>query len=497
MKKVLYIDINPRSMAMISPTAILFSSIFKRDKIEFRLFDTTYYEKPSRFADADEYKVENLGVKDYRNDPQFSAISKNKYDNLILDVSSEIEAFNPDVVMVSLMESTFLLAVEILDNIRHFKKPHVVGGVFAMFAPEVISLYSQIDIICVGEGENVIVPLVRRLANNEKVDDIPNLWIRSSDGSVSKTRLECPVNLNDNPVGDISIYEEKRLYRSMAGKMYKMIPVESHRGCLGKCAFCGSALQNKIYLRNTKSRYFRKKSIPTLVRDIRCYVEDWGAEYLHFWADNFFSYSWKEVEEFCVAYDKYRIPFYVQSFPSTIDERKLKALVDVGLDRIGFGVEHGNQEFRRRIANRNYTNSLLLEKAALLHSYDVPFSTNSIVGFPEETPELHEETVVLNRMLNPDSAGISIFTPFYGTPLRRLCIEAGYLGSGLDVFAPTNNQESILNMPQFSKDQILGKARTFNLYLKLPETLWEKIKKAEEISDEGNAVLKDLKNKYL
>ena len=51
-------------------------------------------------------------------------------------------------------------------------------------------------------------------------------------------------------------------------------------------------------------------------------------------------------------------------------------------------------------------------------------------------------------------------------------------------------------MPQFTADQIYGKARTFNLYLKFPENRWQHIQKAEAPTQEGNKIWHELKQEY-
>lgn len=133
---------------------------------------------------------------------------------------------------------------------------------------------------------------------------------------------------------------------------------------------------------------------------------------------------------------------------------------------------------------------------AILHKYNVECSVNNIVGFPTETPELHWDTVLLNRALTPDTASCSIFTPFQGTPLRELCIENGYMVDDPSILAPSNTENSILDMPQFTKDQIAGKSRTFNLYLKFPENRFGEIARAEQMTPEGDKVWQDLRQEY-
>ena len=43
---------------------------------------------------------------------------------------------------------------------------------------------------------------------------------------------------NANSNLENGLFEEARLYRPMGGKVYKMFPVETHRGCPFTCTFC-------------------------------------------------------------------------------------------------------------------------------------------------------------------------------------------------------------------------------------------------------------------
>ena len=178
-----------------------------------------------------------------------------------------------------------------------------------------------------------------------------------------------------------------------------------------------------------------------------------------------------------------------------MNEYKIEKLSQVGLDRLGMGFEHGNEKFRRDVIKRPYSNQKAIDQTTLLQKYDFTYSLNNIVGFPMETPELHMDTVRLNRLLNPHTASCSTFTPFHGTPLRALSIEKGYLKDP-NLIAPTNTERSILDMPQFTPDQIYGKARTFNLYLKFPENRRHHIQEAEALTPAGNKIWHELKQEY-
>ena len=44
----------------------------------------------------------------------------------------------------------------------------------------------------------------------------------------------------------------------------------------------------------------------------------------------------------------------MQTRPETIDDYNMKKLAEVGLHRISFGVEHGNEDFRRKMLDRRW-----------------------------------------------------------------------------------------------------------------------------------------------
>lgn len=493
--KVLFLNPNPRSMSVVPQTVALFYVIFKQHGIDMKFFDTSFYDFTGKYANSDKIMQESLQVVPY--DTNFIEKKKptRKGDGVYVDFRKVVEGWQPDVIMASAMESTIVFTRELLKTVRDLRIPTVLGGVFSTCAPELAISYEEVDVICIGEGENIIVPLCQKLINGENLSEIPNIWTKKN-GSIIKTTLLPPTDLDANPPFDASIFDDRCFYRAMAGKIYRMFPVETHRGCIMQCTFCNSPLLEKKYREETAARYFRKKSIKNVMRDIRYFADSCDAEYIFFWSDNFLMYSRREIDEFCEAYEDIKLPFWIQSHPVTIDEYKIKKLFKVGLHRMGMGIEHGNEVFRRNVLNRNYSNQQVIEGIKILKKYNVAFSANNIVGFPTETAQLHQDTVELNRRIRPHTASCNIFTPFHGTPLRNLSLKLGYLKDP-EVIAPTNQEESILEMPDFSKNEILGKSLTFNYYIKLPKSRWADIKRAEALTPEGAKIRNELRQECL
>jgi radical SAM superfamily enzyme YgiQ (UPF0313 family) len=313
-------------------------------------------------------------------------------------------------------------------------------------------------------------------------------------GSIVKRPLPSLVDVNSLPLPDYSLFQESRYYRPMQGKLRRMFPIETHRGCPYTCAYCNSPTTAYMYKRENK-RFFRKKNIENIRAELRHCVDIYKADSFYFWADTFLAWTDKEFDAFCEIYKEFRLPFWIQTRPETITEYRMRKMKDVGLLRIAFGLEHGNENFRQEMLSRRVKNSTIIEKLDIVYEYSIPFSVNNIIGFPNETRELAFDTIELNRSIKSDGINAYTFTPFHGTPLRKVAEEVGLLKSyelSRCIGAP-----SVLKMEQFKPEEIEGIRRCFVLYIKMPKKRWPEIKKAEELSERGDTVWKELKNECM
>ncbi len=347
------------------------------------------------------------------------------------------------------------------------------------------------------EGEDALKSLCTRMREGKSYDDISNLWIKKKDGSI-KTNPTKLVDMDKNPLIDMSIFEEARFYRPMGGKVYRMFPVETFRGCPYLCAFCNSPAQEAMYRKETGQSYIRRKSFENMRKELLFYKEEMGAEYLYFWADTFFTWKKGEFEMFAEIYQDIGLPFWCQTRIETIREDRLELLKKIGCARISFGIEHGNEKFRKERLQRSVSNELMLKNFTIVEHSGIPFSVNNIIGFPHETRELAFDTIELNRKINSDDRNAYAFTPFHGTPLRNVCEKLGYLNyEDISKSLVARIDENPLDMPQFSRSEVGKIVKTFNMYVKFPKSRWPEIKKAEEDTPEGNKIYNDLKVEFV
>ncbi|MDB4789843.1 B12-binding domain-containing radical SAM protein [bacterium] len=493
--KILLVYPNHKGMNMLPPAIGLLSACLKRENHTVELFDTTYYNSVEingniDKSDSDTSKSDRLMARPYKMPKSISV----KYSNVFDDFEQCVRKFNPDLVAMSCTEDMFHLGINLLNRITKFNIKTIVGGVFATFAPKLVLSYKSVDIVCKGEGEDALVELCARMEKNKDYFDIPNLWFKYKGKIISNTTKG--IDMDNNPLIDMSLFEDARFYRPMGGKVYRMFPVETHRGCPFKCAYCNSPSQMALYKKEANVNYLRRKNFDNIRKELQFYKEDMKAEYLYFWADTFFSWTRGEFDTFCEIYEQIRLPFWCQTRPETVNEDRLRKLKKIGCDRISFGVEHGNPNFREKYLNRKMSNQSLTNSLNMVRKVGITFSVNNIIGFPYETRDLAFDTINLNKTFEADDRNAYPFTPFTGTPLRKVCEDLGFLKEN-DIVQSVIANGSLLNMPQFRRDEINGLVKTFNMYVKFPESRWPEIKRAESNTKEGTKIYNDLKSEYL
>ena len=491
---ILFIYPNTYGMNMLPPAIAMFSSILKKEGHNIKIFDTTYYAIDYGL-DSDGTKMERLNVVPFSMKDKGIRLRTTDWKD---DIKKLVKSFKPDLICVSSTEDMWELGMRVLEEIKDYKLknnvPIIAGGVFPTFAPQLCIKYDLVDIVCVGEGENALIDLSNRLKNNEDFSNITNCWVKKSDKTIKKNSITSPVDINKNPLIDISHFEEKRLYRPMAGRVYKMIPIETIRGCPFTCTFCNSPDQMRLY-KKLGHNYYRKKRMDLVYKELKHFKDVHKVEYNYFWADTFLGMSNKELDAFCEMYKEINLPFWIQTRPETVSDDNMKKLSSVGLHRISFGIEHGNEEFRKKILDRRWKNKDIIEVLKIPHKYGIKFSANNITGFPTETKKLAFDTIELNREIDAANNNITTFVPHHGTPLRKMCEDMGLITP--DVITTCHTAPTQLNMKQYPPHEIEEIRKCFVLYVKFPKTRWKEIERAEKNDMEGNKIYKELKQEFM
>lgn len=498
--RILFLYPNFQMSHLLIPAGIsILSAVLKQAGFQTKIFDTTLYKPKNK--GFDEIRLEMLQLK------KFNLSEREvfyKETDITQDFIDTLDEYKPNLVAVSILEDTFPIAVPLMREAKKRGVLVIAGGIMASFAPNDVAKEPSVDIICEGEGENSLLALCTRLYEGKNYNDIPNLWIKNPDGTITKNELGPTVNVDELPYSDYDGFDPARFYRSMQGRVMRILPVEMHRGCPYQCAFCEDPMLNVLYKR-IKQRYHRAKSPKRLADEIKYFVDHYKAEYIYFNAETFFAMPNDDFIELANIYIKdIHLPFWLQTRPETITESRVALLKEMGVHHVNVGLEHGNEEFRHRVLKRSMKNALIINGLSLLHREGISTTVNNIMGFPDETRELIFDTIELNRHIQSATINAYLFNPYKGTELYKVCMEKGYLPKEGDeqVVDGALSQDfpyfkTILNMPTISKAELLGLQRTFVLYAKLPRSEFPRIEIAEKFDDEGHRMFAQLRDEFI
>lgn len=491
----------PNLPLMYAPaiSVALFNAICKEEGVEFKLFETTDYtdtvvNRHIKMASAGG----NRGVrKDERDDEYFTIKPEGR---IIPDFVETVEVYQPDIILMSMQEDVYNIGIRLLDSIKDKNIPHILGGIFAISAPDVLISNPLVNIICRYEGEEVVRQALRAMKSGTPLTEIEGIWWKDFDGIVQKNR---PAPLTDitKTLPDFSCYEARRWQRPMGGRhFYRAISMETYRGCPYKCTYCNSPTTRNISKMLNTGNFLRRKPADIVDREFRTRI-DQGADpdFCMFIDDSFLARPAKEIYEFCDMWSEHRTPFWFNTRIENCKPEYLEALKRAGVYRMTFGLESGNEDYRKNILKRNVTNEAYIKYLQYINESDIPYSLNIIIGMPYETREMVLDTArMVYKARGYDGLTVSVFRPYQGTELRKMAEDAGFLRSNVqtDSVGLFDPDHFALNMPKpyLQADEVSRLAKTFSLYAYYPEEMWDKVQRAEtdeQLYDELMATYKE------
>ena len=380
---------------------------------------------------------------------------------------AKIQEYNPDLVAISATTPQFPYARKYAQWSKSVSScPIICGGVHPTLVPDEVIAISDIDVVCLGEGEQPLLEYVNALSRGADGSNIENLWLKQG-GLIIKNRmrrLNRELDLLPNPTrkfdSEISI---SRVGDIMAG-----------RGCPYNCTYCCNHSIKKIYPNGDP--YVRYRSVKNVLAEIDDLIRNYHVQSLDF-HDDTFTLNRKWLTEFCFEYQRrFKIPFVCNGRPETLNKDVLELLKDAGCKLVRIGVESGSERVRQEILGRNISDVDL--RRVFKDAKDVGLQTSSfnMMGVPGETTEDLDRTIALNRELRPDRAVVSVFYPYPLTRLYQECVENGLL---------TDRQKcshtdlgTTLDLPDLSEKQINRAVRRFRAYFYKYDVAYRSPKKA-------------------
>jgi len=358
----------------------------------------------------------------------------------VRDLIGPIEKEAPDILGFSLTTRQWHRAAYVAGEIRKkLNIPVIAGGHHPTFTPEAVLQREGFDYVCLGEGEEAVAELLDGLGKGEEIKEgqIANIWVKGA----SRPEIRPPAK----PLDKIPF-----LARDLLDEQHGVVHLITQRGCPFPCSFCAAGGIRELY---KNKGYLRRRTVEDVVRELCQIKEEHPLNYVVFLDDTFtVNQGW--VREFCQAYgEQISTGFSINARVETVSRDIVNCLAKAGCRHIIYGVESGSMRIRHDIMNRPVENHRFVDVFKLTKEAGVMATANYMIGLPGETPDDIEQTLALNKEIEPDDFGYFVFYPYPGTQLFHLCREKGFLPENW-LELPANNRQSILDLPDLTKEDI-------------------------------------------
>ncbi len=285
-----------------------------------------------------------------------------------------------DLIGFSFMSQYFDRAAQLTEYLKNnISAPIIWGGIHPTYRPE--QSLNFCDIVCIGEGERVIIDLVRKISSGEDYTMIDGCWFKT-DGKITKNMTGAIVhNLDELPFVDYEIsnhyvYDRRseeivRVDEDTMKKHFLRLPYFNYkhltayrtmtsRGCPHRCSYCASSAMMQM----------RRRSVDNVIEELSFMIGRFDyIELISFFDDTFFAAPVEYFEEFRDKYKKrIGLPFHAQCSPSTITKNKMQIMVDAGLYSTEMGIQTGSEK-TKKMYRRKVSNARILDAASIINSY--------------------------------------------------------------------------------------------------------------------------------
>lgn len=376
------------------------------------------------------------------------------------DLLAMVEKISPDIIGFSTTTFMFGYVKEWAGWLKKTGIYTICGGVHPTLSPAETIETGLFDAICVGEAEEAIVDFVRRFTTNpENLDTCENFWLSKGGRIVKNPNRPLLLNLDSLPMEDIDLFD----YHNFESSKNSNAPFAiwaSSRGCPFTCTYCSNETMKAPYP-NRKEWGIRFRSPWISIKHLKVILE--RMPYIRYFnlLDSNINLDMNWYRKFIALYkDEIRLPFRVRTFPSLVSEEMVRLAKAAGCMRLSFGIEVGNEEYRKKKLRRNVTQKHIFEAVRLCKKYDLETNSFNMVGLPDETFNNMLETVRINAATKIDIPTATIFYPFPHTPLYDLCVKKGYT-IAYEKEIHNMGVDGILNQLSVTNDQVLFVQRCF------------------------------------
>ena len=346
-----------------------------------------------------------------------AAIEKNTslkaeiFDGVVDDMNHEdydagLAKHDLDVVGISCYTHSLPDVQMVINNVRK-RNPNahiVLGGPHPIMFPEYAIGLDGVDSIATGDGDDVIVDLVKALDHGQSLEHIPGLWFKDRDGAVVR-------NQGKRESRDLSwqIWPDRarsryRDYWVPGSKQPLVTTAVTSRGCPHSCPFCF-----------TYKKQYRVRDIENILDEMEHCVSLGITEV--FFVDDLFTPNSQWAIKFCDGIERRGLKFnwgYKTTIAGTTREQ-VRRCKEAGCTKMHFGVESMNNE-GLDVHQKHCDTDDCHRVFRWCREEGLRSVAYIMIGAPHERTK---EDVIKNLdemlKLDPDYAAFAVYTPYPGT----------------------------------------------------------------------------------
>lgn len=342
-------------------------------------------------------------------------------------VEDMLRQTKPEVVGIGM--STMMLGdgLKIAAYAHHIGSKVVLGSAHPTMFPDEMMKRHFVDAVVIGEGE---VPLVNLLRNWQTgvVQPVKGAHLCNREtGEVYVSNERDPVpDLDDLPFPawdliDMDAYFEAWGQLDSVQPGLRGVNLSGSRGCPFTCTFCAETLHTMF------GRKLRQRSPESIVAELVEIKAKYNLE--AFWlTDDTFTTNRKYVEHFCDVLEDSGLDLLwgCTTRANLIPEYLIKRMQEVGLRKVGIGLESATEKIREGVYNKEVSDVEVSETVHNLHKYGVQTLLFLMIGAPSETRLDMLKTISLATSLPATEASYSLFVPLPGTEVYNQMLRDGY-----------------------------------------------------------------------
>lgn len=332
---------------------------------------------------------------------------------VILEENEELDfdhIASADMVGISTITSTAPRAYTIADQVRRLGLPVIMGGPHVSYLPD--EALQHADFVFRGEAEEALPLFIHQWLTAQDYGSVPNLSFQQ-DGRAIHNPLGQPIqNLDSIPYPDLSLIQGG--IKQTFG--YRIIPIQTSRGCPFDCEFCS--------VTGMFGKKLRYRSTENIIEELRQYNDRKNA--LFFYDDNFTANRRraKELLRAMIA-EKFKFSWSTQVRADVAKDLELVRLMrEAGCETVYIGFESIDPESLKAM-KKSQSVEEIKTAVNVLTKNKIQIHGMFVFGFDTDTPETIKETVRFANRSDIGTVQFLILTPLPGSETFRKLKQEG------------------------------------------------------------------------